>query len=158
MRLNAIAIRIARASSGKDNVAICGYHGWHDWYLATNLSGGTELDSHLLPGLEPNGVPQELSGTIFPFKYNNLSDLEQLIKEKNIGVIKMEVMRNYLPENNFLQKVRDLATKNNIVLIFDECTSGFRQNFGGLHKVFDVSPDISVFWQGSGETVMRSLR
>jgi len=147
---NAIAIRIARASSGKDNVAICGYHGWHDWYLATNLSGGTELDSHLLPGLEPNGVPQELSGTIFPFKYNNLSYLEQLIKEKNIGVIKMEVMRNYLPENNFLQKVRDLATKNNIVLIFDECTSGFRQNFGGLHKVFDVSPDISVFGKALG--------
>ena len=55
---NAIAIRIARAYSGKDNVAICGYHGWHDWYLSANLSKKENLKEHLLPGLEPNGVPK----------------------------------------------------------------------------------------------------
>ena len=88
---NAIAIRIARAASGKDNVAICGYHGWHDWYLATNLVGDDELDDHLLPGLEPRGVPQSLRETVFPFRYNDFEALESLIREKNIGVIKMEV-------------------------------------------------------------------
>ena len=64
---NAVAIRIARAASGKDNVAICGYHGWHDWYLSANIVSDESLDDHLLPGLEPKGVPQNLKGTVFPF-------------------------------------------------------------------------------------------
>ncbi|MCJ8323668.1 MAG: aminotransferase class III-fold pyridoxal phosphate-dependent enzyme [Rhizobiales bacterium] len=147
---NAIAIRIARAASGRDNVAICGYHGWHDWYLATNLVKGDDLDGHLLPGLDPNGVPQNLRGSVLPFKYNDFEGLEGLIKNSDIGVIKMEVMRNFPPEDNFLHKVRDIATKNGIVLIFDECTSGFRQNFGGLHKTFDVTPDMAVFGKALG--------
>ena len=64
---NAIAIRIARAASGRDKIAICGYHGWHDWYLATNLKDDHGLDNHLLPGLSPSGVPQDLKGTTLPF-------------------------------------------------------------------------------------------
>ena len=64
---NSIGIRIARAASGKDNVAICGYHGWHDWYLSANLGEEKNLDGHLLPGLEPNGVPRNLRGTVYPF-------------------------------------------------------------------------------------------
>ena len=67
-----------------------------------------------------------------------------------LGVIKMEVFRNHQPEDDFLKKVRKLATENNIVLIFDECTSGFRQNFGGLHKIYDVEPDIAVFGKALG--------
>jgi glutamate-1-semialdehyde 2,1-aminomutase len=126
---NAIAIRIARAASGKDNVAICGYYGWHDWYLSANLSDDKSLDGHLLPGLKPDGVPRNLKNTVFPFTYNNFEELEAIISTKNIGVIKMEVMRNQEPKNNFLHKVRKLATENGIVLIFDECTSGFRETF-----------------------------
>lgn len=147
---NAIAIRIARAASGKDNVAICGYHGWHDWYLATNLVGDDELDDHLLPGLEPRGVPQSLRETVFPFRYNDFEALESLIREKNIGVIKMEVFRNQEPSDNFLQDVRKLATANNVVLIFDECTSGFRKTFGGLHKFFGVEPDLAMLGKALG--------
>tara|TARA_Y100000389_G_scaffold152542_1_gene152584 strand:+ start:11149 stop:13173 length:2025 start_codon:yes stop_codon:yes gene_type:complete len=147
---NAIAVRIARAASGKDNVAICGYHGWHDWYLSANLGDNKNLDGHLLSGLEPNGVPRNLKGTVFPFNYNNIDELEQLIKEKNIGVIKMEVVRNIDPKDDFLQKVRKLATDNKIVLIFDECTSGFRETFGGLHKKFNVDPDIAMFGKALG--------
>ena len=147
---NAIAIRIARAASGKDNVAICGYHGWHDWYLATNLVGDDELDDHLLPGLEPRGVPQSLRETVFPFRYNDFEALESLIREKNIGVIKMEVFRNQEPSGNFLQDVRKLATANNVVLIFDECTSGFRKTFGGLHKFFEVEPDLAMLGKALG--------
>lgn len=147
---NAIAIRIARSATGKDNVAICGYHGWHDWYLSTNLNDGDGLAGHLLPGLDPNGVPQNLKNTVHPFNYNNIQELENIIKTKNIGVIKMEVSRNKGPEDNFLQKVRKLATDNSIVLIFDECTSGFRQTFGGLHKLYDVEPDIAMFGKALG--------
>jgi glutamate-1-semialdehyde 2,1-aminomutase len=147
---NAIAIRIARAASGRDKVAVCGYHGWHDWYLSANLGDDKSLDGHLLPGLEPNGVPRNLKGTVFPFSYNNYQELESLVNAQDIGVIKMEVSRNTGPEDNFLQKVRDLATKKNIVLIFDECTSGFRQSFGGLHKIYGVEPDMAMFGKALG--------
>lgn len=147
---NAIAIRIARAASGRDNVAICGYHGWHDWYLSANLGAEKGLDGHLLPGLEPNGVPRNLAGTVFPFNYNNYAELEALVKAHDIGVIKMEVVRNMRPEDNFLQRVRKLASDNNIVLIFDECTSGFRETFGGLHKKYGVEPDMAMFGKALG--------
>jgi glutamate-1-semialdehyde 2,1-aminomutase len=147
---NAIAIRIARAASGKDKVAICGYHGWHDWYLSANLADDKNLDGHLLPGLEPKGVPENLRDTIFPFSYNNFAELSELVNNQDIGVIKMEVSRNMGPEDNFLHKVRKLASERNIILIFDECTSGFRQSFGGLHKIYGVEPDMAVFGKALG--------
>jgi glutamate-1-semialdehyde 2,1-aminomutase len=147
---NSVAIRLARAASGKDNVAFCGYHGWHDWYLASNLSDSKGLDGHLLPGLDPHGVPKNLKDSVHPFEYNNFDKLEELVKTKNIGVIKMEVYRNKEPENNFLHRVRKLANEHNIVLVFDECTSGFRKNFGGLHKLYDVEPDVAMFGKALG--------
>jgi glutamate-1-semialdehyde 2,1-aminomutase len=147
---NAVAIRIARAASGKDNVAICGYHGWHDWYLSANLGDDASLDGHLLPGLQPNGVPRNLKGTVFPFNYNNYEQLESLVISHDIGVIKMEVVRNMGPEDDFLHKVRKLATDRSIVLIFDECTSGFRETFGGLHKKYGIEPDIAMFGKALG--------
>jgi glutamate-1-semialdehyde 2,1-aminomutase len=147
---NAVAIRIARAASHKDNIAICGYHGWHDWYLSANLSDKSKLNRHLLKGLDINGVPKKLKNTIFPFEYNKIKQLQNIIKTKKVGTIIMEVSRNYFPENNFLKKVNDLAKKNNIILIFDECTSGFRQAYGGLHKLFNINPDIAVFGKALG--------
>ena len=100
---NSIAIRIARAASGKDKVAICGYHGWHDWYLSANHNGGDDLSSHLIPGLSPNGVPKNLKDTVYPFNYNDFEGLLEIINSNDIGVIKMEVVRNFGPENNFLR-------------------------------------------------------
>tara|TARA_X000000368_G_scaffold418824_1_gene420194 strand:+ start:2857 stop:4884 length:2028 start_codon:yes stop_codon:yes gene_type:complete len=147
---NAMAVRIARAASGKDKVAICGYHGWHDWYLAANLKGSSNLKSHLLPGLDPNGVPKSLEGSVFTFSYNNFEELENIVNNNEIGVIKMEVERNEQPKDNFLQKVRKLADDNNIVLIFDECTSGFRETFGGIHKKYNVEPDMCMFGKALG--------
>jgi glutamate-1-semialdehyde 2,1-aminomutase len=156
---NAIAIRIARAATGKSKVAICGYHGWHDWYLAANLSNETGLAGHLMPGLEPNGVPQDLYGTVLPFNYNRFDELENLVKSNDIGIIKMEVSRNEGPKDNFLQKVRDLATARGIVLIFDECSSGFRQSFGGLHKLYGVEPDMAMFGKtlGNGYAITATI-
>jgi glutamate-1-semialdehyde 2,1-aminomutase len=147
---NAIAIRIARAASGKDKVAICGYHGWHDWYLSANLGDDNNLTEHLLPGLNPKGVPKDLKGSVIPFNYNHIDELEVIIKNHDIGVIKMEVSRNKEPQDDFLVKVRKVANDNNIVLIFDECTSGFRQSNGGLHKIYGVEPDMAVFGKALG--------
>lgn len=147
---NAIAIRIARSASGKDNVAICGYHGWHDWYLSANHNDNDELSGHLIPGLDPSGVPQNLKGTVHPFHYNNIEELESIIEKNDIGVIKMEVVRNFGPTDNFLHKVRELANRKNIVLVFDECTSGFRETFGGIHKKFGVEPDIAMYGKTIG--------
>ena len=147
---NSIAIRIARAASGKDKVAICGYHGWHDWYLSANHNSNEILSGHLLPGLNPSGVPKVLKDTVLPFHYNNFEELVDLVNNHDIGVIKMEVLRNFGPEDNFLFKVRDLATKKNIVLIFDECTSGFRETFGGIYKKFGVEPDVAMYGKTIG--------
>jgi len=147
---NAIAIRVARAASGKDAVAICGYHGWHDWYLSANLGDDNNLAGHLLPGLEPKGVPKNLKGSVIPFNYNRINELEAIIENHDIGVIKMEVSRNDEPQDEFLTKVRKIADDNNIILIFDECTSGFRQSNGGLHKVYGVEPDMAIFGKALG--------
>ena len=147
---NSIAIRIARAASGKDKVAICGYHGWHDWYLSANHNEGDSLSSHLLSGLSPKGVPKNLKDTVYPFNYNNYEELLSIVENNDIGVIKMEVVRNFGPEDNFLHKVRELATKRNIVLIFDECTSGFRETFGGIYQKYGVEPDMAMYGKTLG--------
>jgi glutamate-1-semialdehyde aminotransferase len=147
---NSIAIRIARAASGRDNVAICGYHGWHDWYLASNLNNGDDLSSHLLSGLSTLGVPNSLKNTVFPFEYNDYESLFSIVQNENIGVIMMEVIRNFEPKNDFLTKVRELANKKNIVLIFDECTSAFRETYGGIYLKYNVNPDIAMFGKTIG--------
>tara|TARA_A100001015_G_scaffold311538_1_gene414983 strand:+ start:1834 stop:3864 length:2031 start_codon:yes stop_codon:yes gene_type:complete len=147
---SAMAVRIARAATGKDKIAFCGYHGWHDWYLSANIKNKNNLSNHLMGGLEAKGVPKSLKDTAFPFTYNNLDELNNIINKHDIGTIKMEVSRNFKPQNNFLKNVRAICDKKNIVLIFDECTSGFRQTFGGLHKIYNVEPDIAWFGKALG--------
>jgi len=142
----AIAVRIARAYTGKDKVGFCGYHGWHDWYLSANLANDRNLDGHLLPGLQPKGVPRCLIGTSIPFNYNKIGELEDIVsKNKDIGVIAMEPIRYQEPENNFLKKVRKIADEIGAVLIFDEITSGWRMNVGGIHALYKINPDIAVY-------------
>jgi glutamate-1-semialdehyde 2,1-aminomutase len=146
----AVAVRIARAAAGRDNVAFCGYHGWHDWYLSANLGSSSALDGHLLPGLDPKGVPRELAGTSFPFQYNDIASLEKLLTDHDVGVIFMEVQRGTPPVEGFLAEVRQLADKYSAVLVFDECTSGFRKVLGGLHMHYGVEPDIVVLGKTLG--------
>ena len=95
-------------------------------------------------------MPKHLSGSVLPFQYNDYSALEALVHHHDIGVIKMEVSRNFEPKDDFLKKVRALATEKNIVLVFDECTSGYRQTFGGLHKLYGVEPDVAIFGKTLG--------
>jgi len=142
-----IAVRIARAFNGRDKIAFCGYHGWHDWYLAANLGQGSELDGHLLPGLEPAGVPRGLAGTALPFRYNHFEDLKA-ISEKHrtdLAAIIMEPIRDCPPANDFLKKVADLAAEIGAILIFDEITAAMRMNSGGAHLLYGIRPDIAVF-------------
>ena len=143
----AVAVRIARAYTGKDKVAICGYHGWSDWYLASNLSADGALDGHLMPGLEPTGVPRALAGTALTFRYNQIEQLEAIVAQhgNSLAAIVMEPLRSEEPRDGFLEKVREIATKNNLVLILDEITSGWRYHFGGVHLQLGVEPDIAVF-------------
>ena len=148
---NSVAIRLARSYTKKQKIAFCGYHGWHDWYLAANLGNSNSLNDHLLRGLNSKGVYKKLRGSIFPFQYNDFVGLKKLLnKHRDIGIIKMEVIRNVRPKNNFLKKVQKLAKDRKIILIFDECTSGFRENLGGIHLKYNVIPDICILGKALG--------
>lgn len=148
----AVAVRIARAYTGKDKVAFCGYHGWHDWYLAANLANNKSLDGHLLPGLEPLGVPRKLRGTSIPFLYGDLKSFRKIVKEnKNeLGVVVMEVERHKAVDLKFLKEIRKITQKIGAVLIYDEISSGFRVNIGGLHLKYKLEPDMTVLGKALG--------
>ena len=146
-----MAVRIARAASAKDKIVICGYHGWHDWYLSANLNNKNNLDTHLFPNLKFSGVPKVLKETVYTFKYNDFDNLKRIVeKDKEIGIIIMEVERDIPPKFGFLDKVKKLAKKNSIILIFDECSSGFSETFGGIHLKHKVIPDIAMFGKALG--------
>ncbi|MDC0937009.1 aminotransferase class III-fold pyridoxal phosphate-dependent enzyme, partial [Pirellulales bacterium] len=146
----AVAVRIARASTGRSKIAICGYHGWQDWYLAANVSvetGHDPLAGHLLAGLKPAGVPRELAGTVLPFRYNCPDELDAIVARHgaDLAAIVMEPTRHQSPEPGFLEKVRQLADRTGAVLVFDEVSAGWRICLGGAHLQFEVRPDMAVF-------------
>ncbi len=145
----AVAVRIARARTGRDKIAFCGYHGWHDWYLAANL-GGDVLGGHLLPGLEPSGVPSCLAGTAFAFHYNHIEELEEIARQhkRELAAVVIEPVRDKDPLPGFLEGVKEIARNAGAVLIFDEVSSGFRLTAGGAHLVYGVTPDVAVFAKG----------
>ena len=146
-----LAVRIARTHTKRDKVAFSGYHGWTDWYLATNLSSESNLDEHLLPGLEPSGVPSGLSGTAFPFKYNNINDFKKLLEQHDdIGVIVLEGARYDLPSADFLKAIDIESKRKDIVVIVDEITSGLRMSESGVYRLFDFDPDIAVYGKALG--------
>jgi glutamate-1-semialdehyde aminotransferase len=142
-----IAVRMARGYTGKEKVIFCGYHGWHDWYLAANLASDSSLDQHLLPNLTPKGVPKSLSGTALPFEYNNLDQLDLLLKQNSgdVACIIMEATRFKKPNHGFLEGVRRLADEHHCLLIFDEVITGFRISKGGAQEYFGITPDLATF-------------
>lgn len=147
----AVGVRIARAASGKDKVAFCGYHGWSDWYISSNIGDSKNLDEQLIPGLKPAGVPRQLQQSSIPFYYNDIDSLKNIVRNNDdIGVIIMEPVRNVLPKDDFLREVKNISKEIGAVLIFDEVTSGFRMNNGGIHLTFGVDPDIAIFGKALG--------
>jgi len=143
----AMAVRIARAATGKDMVLFCGYHGWHDWYLSANLSDDKALDGHLLPGLEPKGVPRALLGTSLPFKYNDTEGFKKLFEQNSekIAAVVMEPLRSSYPEEGFLETIRSMTEKAGASLVFDEISVGWRLCTGGAHLELGIEPDVAVF-------------
>lgn len=142
-----VAVRIARAATGRDRIAFCGYHGWHDWYLSSNLADDRNLDGHLLPGLEPCGVPRGLKGTALPFHYNQPDELEAIADSfgEELAAIVMEPIRDSSPQKGFLTSIKKVAKQTGAVLIIDEVSAGFRLNTGGAHQLYQIKPDIAVF-------------
>jgi len=147
-----VAARIVRAATGRDVIAFCGYHGWADWYLAANLGGESALDGHLLPGLSPGGVPRGLRGTMLPFNYNKLDELQAIVKETGdrLAAVIMEPTRNVDPAPGFLTGVRSLCDSVGAKLVFDEVTTGFRLCPSGAHLMYGVTPDVAVFAKALG--------
>lgn len=147
-----IAVRIARVYTGRDKVAFCGYHGWHDWYLSANVGTENALGEHLISGLDPAGVPRALKGTALPFRYNQLKELEAILEsnKNEIAAIVMEPLRNEYPIPGFFDSIRKLADKTGTVLIIDEISAGFRMNTGGAHLILGIEPDIAVFSKALG--------
>ncbi len=148
----AVAVRIARATTGRDLVAVCGYHGWHDWYLAANLVEGDALDGHLLPGLEPAGVPKALRGTTVTFPHGDLETLRSIVRERGdeLAVVVMEPVRHHEPPAGFLEGVREICNSCGALLIYDEITIGWRLCHGGAHLLYGVEPDMAIFAKSLG--------
>ena len=128
------SIRIARAHTGKEHIAVCGYHGWQDWYI-----GSTTRDL---------GVPKAVKELTHKFEYNNIESLEKIFQERELACVIMEPMNVEYPQDNFLEKVKALVHKNNALLIFDETITGFRYSLGGAQALFDVIPDLATFGKG----------
>lgn len=148
-----VAVRIARAHTGRDVVAFCGYHGWSDWYLAANLAEDSALDGHLIQGLQPAGVPRSLLGSCYPFRYNHLDELKAIVAKhgKQLAAIVMEPVRSAMPEPGFIEGVRSIADETGAVMIVDEVSAGFRYCAGGAHLVLHkVTPDMAVFSKALG--------
>tara|TARA_B100000965_G_scaffold406811_1_gene448903 strand:- start:818 stop:2068 length:1251 start_codon:yes stop_codon:yes gene_type:complete len=148
---NAIAVRLSRAFNKKNKVIVCGYHGWHDWYLSAKLSKKNFMDTHLFPNLKVEGVPSSLKENIYSVKYNDFNSIKKIIqKDNDISSIIMEVERDQKPKINYLNSIRKICNKKNICLIFDECTTGFRETYGGLHLKYKIYPDIAMFGKAIG--------
>lgn len=146
----AMAARIARAYTKKEIVLVCGYHGWHDWYLSANLVKGDPLADVHLKGLDPTGVPRGLAGSNLIFHYNDIDEFKALVDANRgeIAAVIMEPVRNDYPLPGYMEEIRRITEEENIVLVFDEITAGFRLCAGGSHLKLGVNPDIAVFAKG----------
>lgn len=132
------AVRLARAYTGRDYIACCGYHGWQDWYIATTTRS--------------KGIPEDVKKLTLTFQYNNVASLETLFEhyKNKIACVIMEPVSLEPPENDFLNKVKELTRTNGSLLVFDEVVTGFRFSMGGAQEFFGVIPDIACFGKAMG--------
>ena len=139
------AIRVAKSLYKKEHVLVCGYHGWQDWYI-----GSTPRNL---------GVPKSTSDLTHTFNYNDIDSLEKLLKEfeGDVAAVILEPVNVFPPEDNFLQKVKDLTHQYNAVLIFDETITGFRYSNGGAQELFGVTPDLATLVKGWPMVILYQL-
>lgn len=130
------AVRVARAYTGKDKIACCGYHGWHDWYIGTTT--------------RRKGIPEAVQSLTLTFEYNNIKSLRKLfdLHRGEIAAVIMEPVGVVEPEKGFLENVKNLTHDNGALLIFDEIVTGFRLALGGAQEYFGVVPDLACFGKG----------
>ena len=133
---NSAAIRLARYHTGRDHVAVCGYHGWQDWYIASTTMSG--------------GIPKKTKQLTHVFKFNDINSLKILFKKRKFAAVIIEPLSIELPKKKFLQEVKKICKKNNPILIFDEICTGFRVSLGGAQKLYNIVPDISTFGKAIG--------
>lgn len=147
-----IAVRIARTATKRDTIVFCGYHGWCDWYLAANLGKKDALDDQWIAGLNPNGVPKGLTGTVIPFYYNDVENFKSAITQAgdDLAAIVMEPIRNYHPTAEFIAAIQEVAKAKQVPLIMDEITAAFRICNGGAHLKLGFHPDMAVFSKALG--------
>lgn len=124
------AVRVSRAYTGKNKVLCCGYHGWHDWYISV-----TDRNK---------GIPQSIQDMTFTFNYNDIQSVIDSIDDDTACIV-LEPFVFEEPKDNFLQKLRDVCTKNGIVLVFDEMWTGFRISLGGAQEYFGIKADLACF-------------
>jgi glutamate-1-semialdehyde 2,1-aminomutase len=126
--------------------------------LSANIASDANLDGHLIPGLKPAGVPRNLGGLMYPFHYNALDELEDIVSRTRgeLAAVVMEPVRDNPPAQGFLSGVRAMAKEAGAALIFDEVTAGFRMNTGGIHMTLSVEPDLAVFAKALGNGVPMS--
>ena len=127
------SVRIARAFTSKDHIAYCGYHGWHDWYIAN-----TDLNS---------GIPDFNKQLAHGFVYNNIDSLAQIFAQykDQVACVIMEPLTVVEPKDGFLEEVKRITHENEALLIFDEIITGFRFAEGGAQQLLGVIPDLACF-------------
>ena len=143
----AVAVRIARGTTGREKILFSGYHGWHDWYQSANYLVDPESGEFPFAGIEPIGVPRALAGTAIPFIYEDIENLRGLFGEHEgeVAAVMMEPMRSERPRDGYLEEVKALCRANGSLLIFDEVSSGWRISLGSAQEWLGVTPDMSVF-------------
>ena len=142
----AVAVRIARGATNRDKIVFCGYHGWTDWYQSVNYQADPVTGHFPVAGIEPIGVPRALDGTAIPFPEGDLGTLERVLGENRgeVAAIMMEPMHGDVPDEGYLEGVKELADSHGAVLIFDEVSCGFRIAVGGAQEYLGVTPDMTV--------------
>lgn len=133
---NSAAIRLARYYTGRDHIAVCGYHGWQDWYIASTTMSG--------------GIPKKTKQLTHVFSFNDINSLKILFKKRKFAAVIIEPLSIDLPKKTFLKELKNICKKNNTILIFDEICTGFRVALGGAQELYNVVPDLSTFGKAIG--------
>jgi len=130
------AVRVARAFTGRERVAVCGYHGWQDWYIGSTTKN--------------LGVPKCVQDLTHTFNYNSIDSLKNILREypDEFAAVILEPMSGEYPKDNFLEKVKELTHNSGALIIFDETVTGFRLSYGGAQELFGVTPDLATFGKG----------
>ena len=145
--VTAAAVRLARAFTGRDHVAVCGYHGWQDWYIGSTARN--------------RGVPEAVRNLTHAFAYNDLESLRKMLAGHpgEVAAVILEPMNSQAPKDGFLEGVKELTHRHGALLVFDEVITGFRLANGGAQELFGVTPDLACFGKGvaNGYPVSLSL-